>query len=238
MDFPPLGPATRNLLIVSAVAFVAYTLVAGGAQVPLDAWLGISPSPSVGWSWQWATHWLVARESAGAAFRKLIELVFLYLMGTQYERLAGPRATYGLAGAGIVGAALGTFATGWITPGAPYGDPALTSALMTGLAVRLHGVPVRAPFLPPVSGWVFVIVFGVVALLDAVWWHFAPIFGSYAGTVAAAYAFERLASRPTTKKPAQPLRSAPRRKGPHPFKVIEGGGQGDGEDDDKPRYLN
>jgi hypothetical protein len=80
-------------------------------------------------------------------------------------------------------------------------------------------------------------VFGVVALLDAVWSQFAPIFGSYAGAVGAAYALERFrtASVSSKKKPER-TRPPTRRKGPHPFEVIEGGGGGD--DDERPKYLN
>ncbi|GAB4201365.1 MAG: hypothetical protein OHK0013_13330 [Sandaracinaceae bacterium] len=232
--FPPLGPATRNLLIAVVVAFVAQTLVQGGGGLPLYDWLAISPTPTPGWAWQWATHWIVSAQGQGAAFRRLVELLFVYFMGAQYEVLAGARRTYALAAAGVVGAALGTFATAWITPLASWADLGLTTALMTGLATRLHGVPMRFFLLPPMSGWVFVAVFGVVALLDAVWSQFAPIFGSYAGAVGAAYAIERVA-RMRPKKPAESARGPARRKAPHPFKVIEGGARGD---DDRPKYLN
>lgn len=237
LAYPPLGPATRNLLIAVAVAFVAQTLAQGGAGLPLYEWLAISPTPSPGWAWQWATHWIVSAQGQGAAFRRLVELLFVYFMGAQYELLAGSRRTYGVAAAGVVGAALGTFATGWITPAASWADLGLTTALMTGLATRLHGVPMRFFLLPPMSGWVFVAIFGVVALLDAVWSQFAPIFGSYVGAVGAAYALERFArARAAPKKTPEPTRAAPRRRGPHPFKVIEGGREGD--DDERPKYLN
>jgi hypothetical protein len=236
--FPPLTPATRNLLIAAVVAFVAQTLAQGGGGVPLYSWLAISPTPEVGWSWQWATHWIVSAQGQGAAFRRLVELLFVYFMGSQYEQLAGARSTYAIAAAGVVGAALGTFATGWLTPLGSWADLALTTALMTGLATRLHGVPMRFFLLPPMSGWVFVGVFGVVALLDAVWSQFAPIFGSYAGAVGAAYALERLRTRPPQRRaPDSPPRATGRKRGAHPFKVIEGGGQGS-DDDERPKYLN
>ncbi len=237
-SFPPLLPATRNLLIACVVAFVAYTVLRGGMGLPLDAWLGLSSLPSVGWSWQWATHWTIGGGTGGAAFRKLVELVFIYLMGTQYEALAGQRHTYGIAGAGVVGAALGTMVTGWLTPGPPWGDLALTSALMTALAVRMAGRPMRAPFMPPMSAWIFVLVFGAVALLDSVWWHLGQIFGSYAGAVGGAYLYERFVARRPEREPAPPTRDGVRRKkASHPFRVIEGGGQSS-DDDDKPKYLN
>jgi hypothetical protein len=238
MSLPPLLPGTRNVLVVSLGVFVLYVLLAGGVGVPLSSWLAISPTPSIGWSWQWATHWMVS-ESQGGALRKLIELAIVYVMGSQYEAMVGPRRLYGLVVVGIVGAALGTFATIWMTPLTAWGDAAMTSALLCALAVRSAGREVRVPFLGDTSPWLFVVVFAGVAVLDAIYAHFVPLVGSYVGACLLAYLYERYATfglasstrGSVPKAPSSPVRARARPR----FEVIEGGRS---DDDDKPKYLN
>lgn len=233
MNLPTLLPGTRNVLIVTLVVFVAYVVLARGMELPLAGWLAISPMPSIGWTWQWATHWMVS-DDGGGAFRKLIELAIVYLMGSQYESMAGAKRLYGLFAFGVIGAALGIFATIWITPLGPYGDAALTSALICALAVRSAGREVTVPFLGNTSPWLFVVVFAAVALLDAIYLHFVPVFASYAGACAAAWVFERFVRFEGAKKKAST--PPPSARGRSRFRVIEGGGQG--SDDERPKYLN
>lgn len=228
MTLPTLLPGTRNVLIVSLVVFVAYVVLARGVGLPLAGFLAIAPGPSIGWSWQWATHWVVS-DDGGGAFRKLIELLIVYLMGSQYEALAGPRRLYGLLVVGVLGAAAGIFATIWLTPLASFGDAAMTSALVCALAVRSGGREVSVPVLGTTSPWLFVVIFGAVALLDAIYFHFAPVAGAYFGACGAAYLYERWAMRAPTR--ASP-RAKPRAGGP--FRVIRGGA----DDDERPKYLN
>ncbi len=233
MNLPPLLPGTRNVLIVTLLVFVAYVVLARGMEIPLAGWLAISPLPSIGWSWQWATHWMVS-EDGGGAFRKLIELAILYLMGSQYEAMAGARRLYGLAVVAVIGAALGIFATIWITPIAPFGDAALTSALVCALAVRASGREVTIPIVGSTSPWLFVVVFGAVALLDAVYYQFPPVFTAYAGACGAAYVYERWVRFDGPKKKSPPPTRA---RDKSRFRVIEGGGQ-NSDDDERPKYLN
>lgn len=231
MTLPTLLPGTRNVLLVSLIAFVVYVVLARVMALPLEGWLAIAPTPGLGWAWQWATHWLVS-DTGGGAFRKLVELVVIYLMGSQYEAMAGSKRLYGLVAVGVIGAALGTMATIWLTPRGPWGDAATTSALLCALAVRANGRDVMVPLLGPSSPWLFVVVFGAVALIDSLYAGFAPLFTSFAGSAAAAYAYERWGQRtpPSRGKPA------PKPRAQHRFRVIEGGG---GErDDEPPKYLN
>lgn len=230
--FPPLLPATRNLLVVLVTAFVVYTLLMAGLDLPANHWLGLGAAPSIAWAWQWATHWMVVGSDPGVVTRVLLSMFFLYLVGAQYEALAGARHTYGITAASVVGAAVGIMATAWITPGPPFGDFAATYAMMAGLAVRVGPRPVRFLGFPPTSAWAPVVLFGVLALFQALWSRFAPVFGAYAGAVLAGYAYER----------AVTLRAGQRRKsgragsmGGRSFRVIEGGRS---DDERPPRYWN
>jgi membrane associated rhomboid family serine protease len=238
MNLPPLLPGTRNVLIVTLFVFVAYVVLTRGVGLPLASWLAIAPTPSIGWAWQWATHWMVS-EDGGGAITKLVELAVLYLMGSQYEAMAGSRRLYGLWAFGVIGAALGIFATIWITPVAPFGEASMTSALLCALAVRSAGREVTVPVIGSTSPWLFVVVFGAVALLNTIYFQFAPIVASYAGACGAAYVFERWVRFDGPKKKPRTPSVSPHSKAR--FRVIQGGGQSSdrqGSDDERPKYLN
>ncbi len=227
MPSPRLPPGTRNLLLVLAGAFVGYVVLERALAVPVTSWVAIAPTLSIGWSWQWATHW-IASDGGGGAFRKLIELVFVYLMGSYYERVAGERRLYGLFVVGILGSGLFAMATIWLTPRAPWGDAGTTSALLSALAVRAGGRPLEVPVLGPTNAWAFVAVFGVVALVDSVYDQYVPVFASYVGASLGGYLFERWSGGAPSAGPTQ--RRPRRARG---LRVIEGGGG-----DEPPRYLN
>lgn len=227
MFSPRLPPGTRNLLIVLVATFILYVVLERGIGLPMTSWLAIQPDPSLGWSWQWATHWIVSDGGSGA-FRKLIELLFVFLMGSYYERMTSSGRLYGLAVAGAIGSGLLAEASIWLTPVAPWGDAGTTSALICALAVRAKGQPMEVPLLGPTSAWAFVVVFGVVALVDSVYYQFVPIFASYLGASLAAYLYERWGER-RTAPPSPPKRQ----RRAHGLRVIEGGGR-----EDEPRYLN
>ena len=234
MPLPPLLPATRNLLVLGAVLLVLNVVLAEGG-VPLGL-LAIAPTPSIGWSWQWATHWLVHGTSGAAVLFKLVELAFIYLMGSQYEAMAGPRRVYALFVVSILGSAVGARGPLSIPPRAPWARASFATALVLALAMRASGREVEVPMMGRTSPWIFVAGFGVFSLFNAFSDRFAPIAGVYAGTCAAAYVLERWVrlegrARPATKAAPVARRSEPR------FRVIQGGGSRD-DDDERPKYLN
>jgi hypothetical protein len=233
MSLPPLLPATRNLLILGAIALVVNVVLAESG-VPL-ALLAISPTPSIGWAWQWATHWLITGTSGAAVLFKLIELAIVFLMGSQYEAMAGPRRVYGLFVASVLGGALGALATLWITPYAPWGGSSFTTALVLALAMRAHGREVDVPMMGRTSPWIFVAGFGVFSLFSAFSDRYAPVAGVYAGSCAAAYVFERWVRLDGLAKKPAPKSAPPAKRGDPRFRVIEGGRK---DDDERPEYLN
>lgn len=234
---PPLLSATRNLLILGAFVLVV-NVALGEAGVPLSP-LAISPTPSIGWCWQWATHWLVTGTSGAAVLFKILELVIVSFMGTQYELLAGSRRLYGLLLASVLGGAFGAYATLWLTPYAPWAGSSLTTALVLALALRASGGggEVEVPVMGRTSPWVFVAGFGVFSLFNAFSERYAPVAGVYAATCGAAYAYERWIrrGRPAGRR-SRPSSEPQARQAGRRFRVIEGGARED--DDERPKYLN
>lgn len=246
MSSSPLAsipPATRFWMLAIAGATLLQLIVERLAGFPLFGWLAVSPQPSVAWSWQWASQWLVIAPSE--PMHRVIDLAVLFFMGPSYERLAGPAATHRAAVAGLVGAGLGIVATIWLTPLASYSDLGVATALMVALAERLGSQPVRFVIGPPMQAWHLVAVFAGIALLNALWSNFAPVAGSFAGSAGAAWLAERVAARSGGSSSSGGgssgrsggARPAPKRPAGRRFEVIEGGA-GKSDADDKPRYLN
>lgn len=236
LQFPPLTPAVRALLIVLALTFVAQTILEGAFGLPLTNLLAVQPVLDVGLAWQWATYPWIEAPSPSAPLSRGLDLLFIYLMLAPHELRFGARQAVLLAALGVVAAAALVLAVGFVFPshvgGAIGAGPIAYAAF--GAFAQFHGKePVRFFLLPPASAWVVLGVFLFLPLLSSFWSHDAAPFLMAIASAGAGILWARRRMAPT-KVPTRvpPKRQAP----PGRFRVIEGGGEG--SNDDKPKWLN
>lgn len=236
LQFPPLTPAVRALLVVLAVSFVAQTIAEGAFGAPLTIFLALTPDLHLGLAWQWLTYVLVEAPSQSAALSRAIDLLIIYFMLCPHEARFGARRALGLALAGVVASALFVLVAGLLVPafvaGAVGASPIVWAAF--GAFAQLAGrQPVRLFMLPPASAWLVLGVFLALPLLNSFWSHDASAFLMALGATGAGILWARWATAPRAAKTPAPARRA---AAAGRFRVIEGGGEGD--DEDRPRWLN
>lgn len=235
LQFPPLTPAVRALLVVLAVSYVLQTIVEGAVGVPVTLLFALTPDLHLGLLWQWASYVLVELPGAGSALRRALDLLFIYWMLSPHEERFGPRRALTLALLGVVAAAALVLVAGLLAPGFVSGaigaSPIVWAAF--GAFAQIAGKqPVRFFMLPPTSAWLLLGVFLALPLLDTFWSHDAAHFLMAIGGSGAGILWARRIMAPRRPVKAPPKRTVPAGR----FRVIEGGGEGD--PDEKPRWLN
>ena len=232
MQFPPLTPAVRALLIVLAVSFVAQTILEGSMGVPVSGWLALSPVLDVRLLWRWATYVLVEGPSTAA---RVFDLLIIYWMLSPHESRFGARRAMSLALVGVATGGLLVLGAGLLFPANVSGAIGASSigwAAFGAFAQIAGKQPVRFFFLPPASAWLILSVFLAIPFFDSLWTHDAARFLLAIGATGAGILWVRWITAPRRPAKVTPKRSAAAGR----LRVIEGGGEGD--PDEKPKWLN
>lgn len=222
---------TIALLVFFGASYAAQLIVENTSGVSLLGLLALTYDWDVSLAWRWLTYPLVEVSPVN----RLLGMVFGYLVLSQHEAAHGAKSTLVVTLAGIVGAAVFCLPFGLFGQAMPLvGMSVVIWAPLGVLLAALGDRPVA------VFTWVLPnakVAAGVLLLLPAAssLWQRDPVplleaLGGAAGGFLVFTAPWRGMRRPPSPK-KKPLRK-------HGFTVIQGGGQGSDDDDERPKWLN
>lgn len=228
-SLPRLTPFVKQLLIVLFACYVAILILQGWQGIPITQYVALTPgAPMV---WQFVTYPLV---DSGNPLFFLLGLLFLWWVLAPFEIGFGRKRTMQLCLATTLAAALPAWAIGVAIPGSPplFGSgPLWIGGLAAGVylykdqPVSLFGAATMTAqqFLMLIVG-LSVLMF----LFSKNHTHLVADLGAIAGGIG----YVDYLRRPRDGKSSKPPR---KRRKSSKFRVIEGGGEGDGPGG---RWLN
>lgn len=242
LQFPPLTPVARAVMIAAGLAFVAIALAEGLGHLPITEWLALGGGEwSIAVPWKVVTYALVMPPVEESILWLVVSVVFAWLILSPFELRHGPRATWiGVAGTTVAGG-LGAWLLGLgarrlgFSGGIEYGLGAMTFGMLAA-GVWASGTEIVSLF-----GRIPLRRIQVIALLAAFSVFQFAAFGAHntaalggdLSAIAAGLLFAKWLLRPVRPKKVKVRRGGPL------LRAIPGGRSEDSDpEDDKPRWLN
>ncbi len=166
-----LPPGVKWLLIANTAIYVLYFVLVQAGSGRLIDWAGLVPAQAVGGLRVWQPVTYLFLHSAGSFWHILLNMLTLYMFGSDLERQWGTREFlryYFLCG---VGAGLSVIAASFLF-GNPYAMTIGASGAIYGLLMAFGMMypdrPILFSFLFPIPAKYFVLILGGIAFLSTV----------------------------------------------------------------------
>lgn len=240
---PPVSPAVKVLLAVSALGFLAQLVCEQFWGIPLAAYLGFVPARLLSfWIWQPITYSFL---HAGM-FHLLFNLLVVWSVGSELERLWGVRTFLAFYLVCAVGGAVthGVFSLLGIGPGPMFpviGSSGVVYGLLLAYGILFGDRMMYFFMLFPLEARYFVLLLGAIELVSSVFYgrdgvaHLAHLGGMAMGFLflASMAAWRRREREQAQSDPEARERRKRLKKAGH-LKLV----RDDDDDDDEPKTWN